>query len=147
MAVRQWNICLSASVLHLLVGGRSRVRIPLVPGFFRGRVIPVTWKLALQWLPCQTPGVTGSALGLAGKVSVYCDWVRWKVWSAISISVWQHVKLSERIRPGDTLACCWDVKQPTNNTPPPFPPSPTTSCSGRECGQPTPQWLTSSTAT
>ena len=56
----------------------------------------------------------GSALGLVGPVSVYCDWVRWKVWSAASISVWQHVKLSVQIRPWDTLACCWDVKQPTN---------------------------------
>ena len=33
----------------------------------------------LQWLPCQAPGVIGSALGLVGPVSVYCDWVRWKV--------------------------------------------------------------------
>ena len=33
-------------------------------------------KLALQWLPCQAPGVVGSALGLVGPVSVYCDWVR-----------------------------------------------------------------------
>ena len=31
-----------------------------------------------------------SALGLVGLVSVYCDWVR---------SVWQHVKLSSKIRP------------------------------------------------
>ena len=30
------------------------------------------------------------------------------------MSVCQHVKLSEQIRPRDTLACCWDVKQPTN---------------------------------
>ena len=74
----------------------------------------MTSKLALQWLPCQAPGVIGSALGLVGPVSVYCDWVRWKVWSAASISVWQHVKLSVQIRPWDTLACCWDVKQPTN---------------------------------
>ena len=59
--------------------GRSRVRIPLAPGFFRGRVIPVTSKLALQWLSCQAPGVIGSVLGLVGPVSVYCDWVRWKV--------------------------------------------------------------------
>ena len=44
--------------------------------FFRGRVIPVTQKLALQWLPCQAPGVIGSALGLVGPVSVYRDWVR-----------------------------------------------------------------------
>ena len=35
--------------------------------------------LALQWLPCQAPGVIGSVLGLVGPVSVYCDWVRWKV--------------------------------------------------------------------
>ena len=28
--------------------------------------------------------------------------------------MWQHVKLSEQIRPWGTLACCWDVKQPTN---------------------------------
>ena len=71
--------------------------------------------MALQWVPCQAPAVIGSALGLVGPVSVYCDWVRWKVWSAASISVWQHVTLSEQIRPWDTLACCWDVKQPTNN--------------------------------
>ena len=45
-------------------------------GVFHGRAIPVTSKLALQWLPCQAPGVIGSALGLAGPVSVYCDWVR-----------------------------------------------------------------------
>ena len=28
--------------------------------------------------------------------------------------MWQHVKLSVQIRPWDTLACCWDDKQPTN---------------------------------
>ena len=44
--------------------------------FFRGRVIPVTPKLVLQWLPCQAPGVIGSSLELVGPVSVYCDWVR-----------------------------------------------------------------------
>ena len=93
---------------------RSGVRIPLAPGFFRGRVIPVTYKLALQWLPCQAPGITVSVLGLVGLVSVYCDWVRWKVWSVTPISVWQHLQLSEQIRPWDTHACCWDVKQATN---------------------------------
>ena len=25
---------------------------------------------------CQAPGIIGSALGLVGPVSVYCDWVR-----------------------------------------------------------------------
>ena len=53
-------------------GFESRLR----RDFFRSRVIPVTLKLALQWLPCQAPGVIGSALGLVGPVSVYCDWVR-----------------------------------------------------------------------
>ena len=41
-----------------------------------GRVIQVTRKLILQQLPCQAPGVTRSALGLVGPVSVYRDWVR-----------------------------------------------------------------------
>ena len=45
-------------------------------GFFPGRVVPLTSKLALQWLPCQALGVTGSALGLIGPVSVYCGWMR-----------------------------------------------------------------------
>ena len=31
---------------------------------------------------------------------------RGKVCSATTISVWQHVKLSEQIRPWDTLVCC-----------------------------------------
>ena len=40
-----------------------------------GRVIPVTYELALQWLPCQVPGIVRPALGLVGLVSVFCDWV------------------------------------------------------------------------
>ena len=48
-------------------------------GIFPGRVIPVAEKLALQWLPCHAPGDIGSALGMAGPVSEYCDWVRKKV--------------------------------------------------------------------
>ena len=47
----------------------------------------------------RAPGVKGSVLRLVGSVSVYCDWVRWRVGSATSISVWQHIKLSEQIRP------------------------------------------------
>ena len=70
--------------------------------FFREPVIPVT-KIGT---PMATlPGAIRSALGLVGPVPVYCDWVRWKVWSATSISVWQHVKMSEQKRPRDTLAC------------------------------------------
>ena len=51
------------------------------------------------YLSFQAPGVIGSALALVDPVSVYCDWVRWKVGSAASIAVWHHVQLSEQIRP------------------------------------------------
>ena len=71
-------------------------------------------KTVFQWLHCQAPGITGSTLGLVGPVSVYCNWVRWKGWPVTIISVWQHVQLSEQTRPWDTVACCWDVKQPTH---------------------------------
>ena len=91
-------VWLSGSGIRL-ESGRSRVGIPFVPGFLRGRVIPVASNSALQWLPCQAPGIAGSVLKLVSLVSVYCDWVRWKVWSATSISVWQYVKLSDQIRP------------------------------------------------
>ena len=48
--------------------------IPLVPWiFFPGCFIPVTSKLVLQWLPCQVPGVIGSALGVVCPVSVFCE--------------------------------------------------------------------------
>ena len=43
----------------------------------------MTKKVALQWLPCQPPDVTGSVLRLVGPVTVYWDCVTWKVWSAI----------------------------------------------------------------
>ena len=44
----------------------------------------VTWNplypaLLLTHIYTFSPGVIGSALGLVGPVSVYCDWVRWKV--------------------------------------------------------------------
>ena len=32
-------------------------------------------------------------------VSVYCDWTRWQVGSAVSVSVWQCVDVSEGICP------------------------------------------------
>ena len=47
-------------------GFESRLR----RDFFRGRVITVISKLALQWLPCQALSIIGSVLGLAGPVSV-----------------------------------------------------------------------------
>ena len=85
-----------------------------VGDFYPGRVIPVTLKLVSRWLHCHAPGNTGSAHGLVGQASVYCDWAGQHVSYATSISVWQHVHITEQIRPCDTLACCWDVKQATN---------------------------------
>ena len=35
--------------------------------------------------------VVGSGLALVGLVSGYCGWMRWKVFSATSVSVWQHI--------------------------------------------------------
>ena len=82
----------------------------LVVDLLPGPVRPVTWKLILQWLPCQAPGVIGSPLGLVGPVSLLCNWVKLQVWSATFSSVWQHVQLSEQIRPWNMLACCWNVE-------------------------------------
>ena len=64
-------------------------------------------------------------LGLVGPVSVYCDWVRWKVWSATSISVWQHVKLSRSVpeihsHVAGTLSS-QQQPQPTQQTQNPYP--------------------------
>ena len=70
---------------------------PACAGIFSGS--NHTSDLKIGTPRCQAPGVIGSALGLVGPVSVYCDWVRWKVWSATFMSVWQHVKLSSQIRP------------------------------------------------
>ena len=56
--------------------GKIRGSNPACDGIFPGRIIPVTSKFALQWLLCRAPGIIGSALGLVGPVSVYCDSVR-----------------------------------------------------------------------
>ena len=67
-------------------GFESRLR----RDFFPGRIILVTSKLALQWLPCQAPGVVGSALGLGEVESLICSFY---------LSVAARGKLSEQIRP------------------------------------------------
>ena len=46
------------------LGSNSALAVDL----FAGRVIPVTYKLVLQWLSCQAPGVVRSLLGLDGPV-------------------------------------------------------------------------------
>ena len=52
-------------------------------------------KWALHWIPRQGPGVIGSVLELVGLVSVYSSRLKMQVRSAVSVSVWQHVQLSE----------------------------------------------------
>ena len=51
----------------------SRAEDPGLESRLRRPSLPVISKLALQWLPCQAPGIIGSALELVGPVSVYCD--------------------------------------------------------------------------
>ena len=88
---------------------------PLAPGFF--------WVESYQWLkylkigtpvttlpdawPYRVSAGTGrpsvSILGLCEVESLICSFF-------LSVAA----KLSEEISPWDTLACCWDVKQPTN---------------------------------
>ena len=60
-----------------------------------GQVMPAMPKLLL----CQAHGIKlkGSVLGLVDPVSVHCDFLRQQIWTATSISVWQHVKLSKQI--------------------------------------------------
>ena len=73
--------------VDLFPGGVMSVTADLFPGgvmsvtvdLFPGGVMSVTSKLVLKWVCCQTPGVIGSALGLVGPMSVYCNMVRLKV--------------------------------------------------------------------
>ena len=84
----QWDFSRSSHTSDLNIG----TPVSTEPGAWHYRVSAGT-----GW-----PGV--SILWLGQVESLICSFT----------SVWQHVKLSEQIRPWDTLACCWDVKQPTN---------------------------------
>ena len=79
--------------------------------FFRDRVIPVAWKLALRWLPCRASDVVGSVL--VWLVRCRCAVAGWDggldlqllsrcggAWGCLSRSV----------------ACCWEqaTNQQTN---------------------------------
>ena len=50
-----------------------------------------------------------------GQPSVRILWLGEIVWSATSISMWQHMQLSEQIGPWDTLACWWTFTNQWNN--------------------------------
>ena len=67
---------------------------PACAGIFSGSSLTSDLNIGLPGAWCYRVSA-----GTGWPVSVYCDWVRWKVWSATSVSVWQHVKLSEQICP------------------------------------------------
>ena len=82
--------CLSESLplSHCLVGLVVKVSASRAedPGFkshlcqdFSGFSHTSDLKIGTSVAPLSPPGVLGSVLGLVGPVSVYCDWVRWKV--------------------------------------------------------------------
>ena len=53
--------------------------IPAFPrGDFSGSSHTSDFKIGTPVLPCQVPGDEGSAVGLVGPVSVYCDLVRYE---------------------------------------------------------------------
>ena len=78
--------------------------------------IPLTHKLPLQFY-CQAPGITGHCWDWPAQCQyTVTGWDR-KFYQQTFISVWQHIKVSEQIHPWDTLACYWDVQQPTTISP------------------------------
>ena len=88
-------ICLVVKA-SFLESGRSRVPIPLAPGFFPGSSHTSDLKTGT---PVATlPGAWRYRVSAGTGRPGVGDWVSWKVGSATSISVWQHVKLSEQIR-------------------------------------------------
>ena len=56
---------------------------------------------------CRTSGIIGSVLGLAGPVSVYCDWVRYHVSSTASSS---HSTVQADVIPVTDFAYCSNVQ-------------------------------------
>ena len=99
------GLVVKASALKAKIPGSN----PTCAGTFSGSSLTSDFKIGtpVATLPGAWRYRVSATTGL--PVSVCCDWVRWKVWPATFVSVWQHVKLSEQIRPWDTLACCWDV--------------------------------------
>ena len=75
------------------------VSLTYVP--LQARLLVVCWLLKVPATGYRVYLRDGSAqtivraATLRQTLSVYCDWVRWKVLFAASISVWQHVQLSE----------------------------------------------------
>ena len=71
----------------------------------------VTLQGAWHYRVSAGTGRAGASILWLGEME---SWICSFYPSAASVSVWQHAHLSGQIRPWDTLAWCWDVKQPTN---------------------------------
>ena len=86
---------------------------PTCAGVFSGWSHTSDLKIAtpVATLPGAWHYRVSTGTGWPGVTILWLDAV--EHWSATSISVWQQVKLSEQICPWDTLAYCWDIKQPT----------------------------------
>ena len=119
-------LCVSLCVWNYLIGLMVRASpsraadFCSIPTFgvdlFLGWHISVTFKLVIQWLPCQAPGVCFRVSAGSGRPCVSILWLGEQIWSATSISVWQHIQLSEQIHSWVTLACYWDISQPKDKS-------------------------------
>ena len=117
----------AVKVIYLLISGAWHHRVNAVTGWLcvstlycdcfrciarrRGR------KFDPHWLPCQAPGIIGSTLWLAGFASArYTVTGRGRKFDPQLLSQCGCTyNLFGLIRPWDTLASYWDVKQPTNS--------------------------------
>ena len=108
------HFCTGDRLLGLVVkASASRVEVlGSIPtcdmGIFLDWVISVTSKLALQWLPCQAPGII--ILWLGEVESLICNFYLSVASRDLSVASCTNVWADPS---WDTLACCWDVKQTT----------------------------------
>ena len=82
-----------------------KLHIPYI-SYFLSHLFALYWHRSNQsqhWSYIARIGAGTGMMWLGEIESLNCS----------SISVWQHVYLSEQIHRWDTLACCWNVKQPT----------------------------------
>ena len=116
----KWS-CLSA--MHVsnletwIMYSQNRV-MPLLQSYKQGDTPSLKTFFYLHKTPVATlPGAWHYRVSAeTGWPSVSILWLGEMESSICNFSVWQHVKLSEQICPWDTLACCWDVKQPTKQS-------------------------------
>ena len=100
-------VLLTVSTVNWVVRRPSRVWES--PGSLPGRVLPVTWKMVSQWLPCQTSAVVWWVLGRVDPVSVPWQWERE---SQCNLHL-PSQRLGRNIVSADyveeiPLTCCWN---------------------------------------